>query len=80
MSEWEPDPEELHLVKDYLIGAPEQGDWEWEDHCEGLAGGILQALHAAKQERTARLRAAFKCDHPEHSMFHYCPYPPEADA
>jgi hypothetical protein len=31
----------------YLAHAPEQGDWPWEDHCEGVASGIFYALHDA---------------------------------
>lgn len=34
-------------IRDYLVHQPEQGDWPWEDHCEGLAGGILAALSRA---------------------------------
>ena len=34
-------------IEQYLIHQPEQGDWPWEDHCNGLAGGILAALRAA---------------------------------
>lgn len=34
----------LNIIRDYLVDAPEQGDWAWEDHCDGLAGGILVAL------------------------------------
>lgn len=50
-TDWEPDPEELRAVELYLVNAPEQGDWEWEDHCEGLAGGILQALHVLEAKQ-----------------------------
>lgn len=57
---WEPDPDDLRVVRDYLIHQPEQGDWEWEDHCAGLAGGILQALRVAALKRTGvPSRAAF---------------------
>ena len=34
-------------IEQYLIHQPEQGDWPWEDHCNGLAGGILDALRGA---------------------------------
>lgn len=42
---WEPNGKALNIARDYLIHQPEQGDWPWEDHCEGIAGGILDALH-----------------------------------
>lgn len=32
------------IITEYLIHAPEQSDWPWEDHCDGLAGGILTQL------------------------------------
>ena len=32
------------VVKEYLRVAPEQGDWPLEDHLDGLASGILNAL------------------------------------
>lgn len=35
------------IVARYLLNAPEQGDWPWEDHCDGMAGGIVEALRAA---------------------------------
>jgi hypothetical protein len=35
------------IVRDYLVNAPEQSDWPWEDHCDGLAMGILGSLHRA---------------------------------
>ena len=28
----------------YLAHCPEQGDWPWGDHCEGVAGGILAGI------------------------------------
>lgn len=40
------DPRVVRIIRDYLVTAPEQGDWPWEDHCEGLASGILAALFA----------------------------------
>lgn len=40
------DPRVVRIIADYLAHAPEQSDWPWEDHCEGLAGGILAALFA----------------------------------
>lgn len=46
-SDWRPDPDLLRLVTDYLVNGPEQGEWAWEEHCEGLAGGILHAMHEA---------------------------------
>jgi hypothetical protein len=30
-----------------LIGAPEQGDWNWDDHCYGIADAIAHQLDAA---------------------------------
>jgi hypothetical protein len=50
---WEPDPDELRVVADYLCNdAPEQCDMPRWDHCEGLAVGILQSLHFSAQRRT----------------------------
>lgn len=43
--DWEPEPIHLQIVTAYLEHMPEQGDWPWHDHCEGLAGGVLNALH-----------------------------------
>jgi hypothetical protein len=43
-----PDPWEKtvqDVVRDYLIHQPEQGGWPWEDHCDGVASGILSALY-----------------------------------
>src|SRR5262245_58530045 len=34
------------VVTNYLMHAPEQGDWPWEEHCNGLASGVLAALDA----------------------------------
>lgn len=45
---------ELRVVTLYLINQPEQGDWEWEDHCEGLAGGILNALREHRNPARTR--------------------------
>ncbi len=42
----ERDATAVQVVTEYLIHQPEQGEWEWEDHCEGIAGGILAALEA----------------------------------
>ena len=48
-TDWEPDPEELRAVRDYLYNAPAHLLQEtMEDHCEGLAGGILQTLHVLR--------------------------------
>ena len=47
-TDWEPDPEELRAVRDYLASIPiwlADGVW---DHYEGLAGGILQTLHVLR--------------------------------
>lgn len=35
------------IITRYLVCQPEQGGWPWEDHCEGIAGGILAALDRA---------------------------------
>ena len=48
-TDWEPDPEELRAVRDYLIDPPRwDGEDGWPEHCEGLAAGILQALHVLR--------------------------------
>ena len=44
---WAPDADALAVVINYLMDPPEQGEWAWADHVEGLAGGILFALHDA---------------------------------
>jgi hypothetical protein len=41
------EPTAEKVIARYLAQAPEQGDWEWEDHCEGVASGVLGALKAA---------------------------------
>jgi hypothetical protein len=41
------DPAVVRVITDYLVNQPEQGDWPWRDHCEGLSGGILSALTSA---------------------------------
>lgn len=35
------------VIRDYLVHQPDQDDWDWEDHCDGIAGGILSSLRAA---------------------------------
>lgn len=35
------DAELLQAVAETLIHAPEQGEWEWEDHCHGIATYLL---------------------------------------
>ena len=48
-TDWEPDPEELRAVRDYLASIPMWlADDVWEHHCEGLAEGILQTLHVLR--------------------------------
>ena len=48
-TDWEPDPEELRAVRDYLIDPPRwDGEDGWPEHCEGLAAGILQTLHVLR--------------------------------
>lgn len=37
----------IRIVYEYLRVAPEQGDWPYEDHLEGLASGIVEALRSA---------------------------------
>lgn len=50
--DWEPDPEELRAVRDYLVVSPGWAeDSTIEDHCEGLAAGILQTLHVLAAKR-----------------------------
>lgn len=34
----------VELVKYELVHAPEQSDWPWEDHCEGVAGRVVAAI------------------------------------
>lgn len=41
---WEPDPDLKWRLHAYFL-AREQGEWEWTDHCEGLAEGVLRVLH-----------------------------------
>jgi hypothetical protein len=48
--EWEPDQAALRIATQYLLTRPEQGDWDYEDHWEGIASGILHALHRAGYE------------------------------
>ena len=36
-----------HVIRDYLLHAPEQSDWPDEDHANGLALGVLGALEEA---------------------------------
>lgn len=47
--DWSPDPAELRVVTAYLLAPPEQGEWPWEDHCEGMASGVLNALHRLRE-------------------------------
>ena len=47
-TDWEPDPEELRVVTDYLLHQPERLDETWEEHHELMAWGILQALHVLR--------------------------------
>lgn len=34
------------VIAAYLMAAPEQGDWGWAAHCDGMAGGLIDALDA----------------------------------
>jgi hypothetical protein len=47
---WEPDQTVLSIATQYLLTRPEQGEWDYEDHWQGIAGGILHALHHAGYE------------------------------
>lgn len=52
MEEW---PVEARLaVADYLTNAPEQGEYPWPDHCDGLSGGVMGALWDAGYQVVAR--------------------------
>lgn len=41
---WVVPPQAFEIVSLYLINQPDQGDWAWDEHCMGLASGILNAL------------------------------------
>ena len=37
-------PDAQQVIRNALINAPEQGDWPWEDHCDGVASSITEHL------------------------------------
>lgn len=49
-STWFPNRVSMEIVRNYLLNQPEQGDWLWEDHCSGIAGGILHAIALAGRD------------------------------
>jgi hypothetical protein len=42
---YETDKGVLLIMATALAVAPEQGDWPWDEHCEGVALSVLEVLH-----------------------------------
>lgn len=41
---WLPNRVAHEIIAEYLSRQPDQGSWDWVDHCLGLSAGILYAL------------------------------------
>lgn len=51
---WDDDVPPLDVIRRYLMRAPEQGEWPLEEHCDGMAGGIMLDLMEAGYEIVRR--------------------------